>query len=154
MTFSSQKIQWVLSSGTYHVRKLHNNWSFTFIDEIQLQSCHLGVPLFVHSVHGLDHLLLSHLHEVYSKAPLQDVWEHSQGAMSSLIFRHARVSSTYPSKSVGPLVGDTFGFPISGRPTWQVEERGPQLFLSIFRKCIFRKCIFQTCIFQSVFLYE
>ena len=53
------------------------------------------------------------------------------------VFRHARVSSTYPSKmSVGWLVGwlvtlsDFQSVSVSGRPTWKVEERGPQLFFN------------------------
>ena len=35
---------------------------------------------------------------------------------NSKLFRHASVSSTYPCPFVSPLVGHTFGFPISCRP--------------------------------------
>ena len=38
---------------------------------------------------------------------------------------------------------------VSGRPTWKVEERGPQLFVNFW--CIFPKCIFRNVFFESVF---
>ena len=43
---------------------------------------------------------------------------------------------------------------VPGRPTWKVEERGPQLFLCIFRKCIFQKCIFRKCIFRKCIFWK
>ena len=53
------------------------------------------------------------------------------------IFRHARVSSTYPCLSVGPLVtlSDFQSVSVSGRPTWKIEERGPQLFFNFGSGC-------------------
>ena len=49
---------------------------------------------------------------VYCRALLQLApHPHPQTGQLGPLFRHARVSSTYPSKSVGPLVGHTFEFP-------------------------------------------
>ena len=51
----------------------------------------------------------------------------------TFLFRCASISSTYPCRSVGPSVtlSDFQSVSISGRPTWKVEEKGPQLFFSI-----------------------
>ena len=59
--------------------------------------------------------------------------EYIMTCMSSSIFRHASVSSTYPSKmSVRPLVIllNFHSISVSGCSTWKVEERGPQLFFN------------------------
>ena len=53
-----------------------------------------------------------------------------------LIFRCASISSTYPCQSVRRSVrpsvtlSDFQSVSVSGRPTWKVEERGPQLFFN------------------------
>ena len=50
---------------------------------------------------------------------------------------HVSLAPTHVCLLVRPLVtlSDFQSVSVSGRPTWKVEERGPQLFLCIFRKC-------------------
>ena len=93
-------------------------------------------------------MFLSHCRE--SKCPFYYIWHTSceknqltQSKTSVLLvfciftlFRHARVSSTYPSKmSVRPLVRWSVillnfnSISVSGCSTWKVEKSNPQLFL-------------------------
>ena len=74
--------------------------------------------------------------------------------VQTTIFRHARVSSTYPCMSVRWLVGNNFGFPICQRlwspyvKSWR--ERTPIIFV-YFPKVYFLKVYFLKVYFLKVY---
>ena len=98
--------------------------------------------------------------------PTGDSIEHSIGLVQwgnllfvfvfcFIIFRHARVSSTYPCQmSVRPSVGNTFGFPICQRlwsPYVKIwRERTPIIFVH-FPKVYFLKVYFPKMYFPKMY---
>ena len=60
-----------------------------------------------------------------------ELW-FKKAEQKTCVFRCASISSTYPSMSVRPLVIllNFHSISVSGRSTWKVEERRPQLFFN------------------------